>query len=291
MAQPEAPDRDIPLPASPAGSALDRGLGRAERSLVVGLAVLAVIFLMLPVIIVIPMSFSGAQLLTFPPPSLSLRWYDSFFGDPAWLSALLNSVVVALASSVLALILGTLAAYGLVRFRFFGRAVLEANYVAPLIIPPIIAAVALYIVFAQAGLLGSYEGLIIAHTLHSAPYIVLVMTVAIAAFDVRIEQVARSLGASQRVILLRILLPNLAPSVVASWMLAFIVSFDEVILTLFLFGNRETIPKRMFTRLELQIDPTITAIATMLIVFSVAALAVVYLLTRRGGRALLGQAH
>jgi ABC-type spermidine/putrescine transport system permease subunit II len=291
VAQPEAPDRGIPLPASPAGSALDRGLGRAERSLVVGLAVLAVIFLMLPVIIVIPMSFSGAQLLTFPPPSLSLRWYDSFFGDPAWLSALLNSVVVALASSVLALILGTLAAYGLVRFRFFGRAVLEANYVAPLIIPPIIAAVALYIVFAQAGLLGSYEGLIIAHTLHSAPYIVLVMTVAIAAFDVRIEQVARSLGASQRVILLRILLPNLAPSVVASWMLAFIVSFDEVILTLFLFGNRETIPKRMFTRLELQIDPTITAIATMLIVFSVAALAVVYLLTRRGGRALLGQAH
>jgi ABC-type spermidine/putrescine transport system permease subunit II len=276
------------LPASPAGSGLDRGLGRIERSLVIGLAVLAVVFLMLPVIIVIPMSFSGAQLLTFPPPSLSLRWYDSFFGDPAWLSALLNSVIVALASSVLALVLGTLAAYGLVRFRFAGRAALEANYVAPLIIPPIIAAVALYIVFAKTGLLGTYEGLIIAHTLHSAPYIVLVMTVAIAAFDVRIEQVARSLGASQRVILLRILLPNLMPSVIASWMLAFIVSFDEVILTLFLFGNRETIPKRMFTRLELQIDPTITAIATMLIVFSVAALAAVYLLTRRGGRSLLG---
>jgi ABC-type spermidine/putrescine transport system permease subunit II len=288
MARSDAPPRRDSLPASPAGSGLDRGLGCIERSLVIGLAVLAVVFLMLPVIIVIPMSFSGAQLLTFPPPNLSLRWYDSFFSDPAWLSALLNSVIVALASSVLALVLGTLAAYGLVRYRFVGRPVLEANYVAPLIIPPIIAAVALYIVFAKTGLLGTHEGLIIAHTLHSAPYIVLVMTVAIAAFDVRIEQVARSLGASQRVILLRILLPNLMPSVIASWMLAFIVSFDEVILTLFLFGNRETIPKRMFTRLELQIDPTITAIATMLIVFSVAALSVVYLLTRRGGRSLLG---
>jgi ABC-type spermidine/putrescine transport system permease subunit II len=274
--------------ATPAGGRLDRGLGCVERGVVVALAVFAVLFLMLPVLIVVPMSFSGEQLLTFPPPSLSLRWYDAFFADSGWLLALMNSAIVALASSLLALVLGSLAAYGLVRGRFLGRALLESNFIAPLIIPPIIAAVALYIVFAQVGLLGSYEGLIVAHTLHVAPYIVMVMTVAIASFDERIEQVARSLGASQRTIFLRILLPNLAPSVFASWMLAFIVSFDEVILTLFLFGNRETIPKRMFTRLELQIDPTITAIATMLIVFSVAALAAVYLLTRRGGRSLLG---
>jgi len=287
VARPDTAARRIELPPSPVGGGLDHAAGRLERLVVVGLAVLAVIFLVAPILVVIPMSFSSAQSLTFPPPSFSLRWYDAFFVDDAWLVALVNSVVVALASSLLALVLGTLAAYGLVRHSFLGRALLETNFMVPLILPPIIVAVALYIVFAKVGLLGSYEGLIIAHTLHSAPYVVLVMTVAIGSFDERIEQVARSLGAKERTIFRRIILPNLAPSVLASWMLAFIVSFDEVILTLFLFGNNDTIPKRMITRLELQIDPTITAIATMLIVFSVASLAVVYLLTRRNRRSLL----
>jgi ABC-type spermidine/putrescine transport system permease subunit II len=277
------------VPPSPAGGRLDRAIGGLERGTVIGLALLALLFLVLPILIVIPMSFSSAQSLAFPPPSLSLRWYESFFADDAWLVALVNSVIVALSSSLLALALGTLAAYGLVRHRFIGRALTEANFMVPLILPSIIVAVALYIVFAKVGLLGSYEGLIIAHTLYTAPYVVLVMTVAIGSFDERIEQVARSLGARERTIFRRIILPNLAPSVLASWMLAFIVSFDEVILTLFLFGNNETIPKRMITRLELRIDPTITAIATMLILFSVVSLAIVYLLTRRNRRSLLIQ--
>jgi len=173
----------------------------------------------------------------------------------------------------MAVALGTLAAYRLVRGRFRGRPVLEAHFVAPLIVPSVIAAVALYIAFAKVGLLGSYRGLVLAHTVHSVPYVVLLMSVAIASFDERIEQVARTLGASEGTVFVRILLPNLMPSVLASWVLAFIASFDEVILTLFLFGNRYTIPKQMFVRLELQIDPTITAVATILIVFSVVTLA------------------
>lgn len=285
MAPPDS--RAGAIPTIPVDGPVHRTAGGLERGIVVGLALLALLFLVLPILIVIPMSFSGAQSLTFPPPSLSLRWYESFFADDAWLVALFNSVVVALTSSLLSLVLGTLAAYGLVRHSFIGRALAETNFMVPLILPPIIVAVALYIVFAKVGLLGSYEGLIIAHTLHSAPYVVLVMTVAIGSFDERIEQVARSLGARERTIFRRIILPNLAPSVLASWMLAFIVSFDEVILTLFLFGNHYTIPKRMITRLELQIDPTITAIATMLIFFSVVSLAAVYLLTRRNRRSLL----
>ena len=144
-------------------------------------------------------------------------------------------------------------------------------------------AVALYIAFAKVGLLGSYLGLILAHTVHSVPYVVLLMSVAIASFDERVEQVARTLGASERTVFGRILLPNLVPSLAAAWMLAFIASFDEVILTLFLFGNRYTIPKQMFVRLELQIDPTITAIATMLIAMSVGTLVVVALLMRKAG--------
>jgi ABC-type spermidine/putrescine transport system permease subunit II len=239
----------------------------------------ALVFLCLPILVVVPMSFSSARSLRFPPPGVSLRWYQEFFADPEWLVAMTNSMVVAAASSALAVVLGVLAAYGLVRGRFAGRAAIEATFMAPLVIPSVIVAIALYIAFAQVGLLGTYAGLIVAHTIHSAPYVVLVMSVAVASFDERIEQMARSLGAPERTVLLRVILPNVLPSIVAAWILAFIVSFDEVILTLFLFGNKYTIPKQMFIRLELQIDPTITAIATMLIVLSVATLVAAVLLS------------
>ena len=257
-----------------------------ERALVVGVAVASLIFLFLPVVIVIPMSFSSAQSLQFPPPGLSLRWYIEFFQDAAWETSLVNSLVVATLSSGLALGLGALAAYGLVRGNFFGRAALDANFLAPMIVPTIITAVALYIAFAKIGLLGSYTGLVIAHTLNSVPYVVLVMSVAVSSLDIRIEQVARSLGAGELTVLRRVVLPNLMPSVVASWIFAFIVSFDEVVLALFLFGNKYTVPKQMFTRLELKVDPTITVVATLLIVVSAGAFGAAAWLTRRPGLVL-----
>jgi putative spermidine/putrescine transport system permease protein len=249
-----------------------------ERIALAAIAGSALTFLLLPVAIVIPMSFSSAASLRFPPSGLSLRWYREFFSDEAWRVAAANSLMIAGVSSVLAVTLGTLAAYRLVRGRFRGRPILEAHFIAPLVVPSVIAAVALYIGFAKVGLLGSYHGLVLAHTVHSVPYVVLLMSVAIASFDERVEQVARTLGASEGTVFVQILLPNLVPSIAASWLLAFIASVDEVILTLFLFGNRYTIPKQMFVRLELQIDPTITAVATMLIVFSVVTLAVLTLL-------------
>jgi ABC-type spermidine/putrescine transport system permease subunit II len=256
------------------GTLTDRVIRRVERIAVATIAVSALTFLLLPVVIVVPMSFSSAASLRFPPSGLSLRWYREFFSDEVWREAAVNSLIVAGVSSVLSVALGTLAAYRLVRGRFRGRPVLEAHFIAPLVVPSVIAAVALYIAFAKVGFLGSYHGLVLAHTVHSVPYVVLLMSVAIASFDERVEHVARTLGASEATVFVQILLPNLVPSVAASWVLAFIASFDEVILTLFLFGNRYTIPKQMLVRLELQIDPTITAVATMLIVFSVLTLAV-----------------
>ncbi|HEX5796042.1 MAG TPA: hypothetical protein VFY19_09380, partial [Geminicoccaceae bacterium] len=127
------------------------------------------LFLCLPIAVVVPMSFSSASSLEFPPPGFSLRWYQSFFGDPRWLRAAGNSALVAFASSVLALALGSIAAYGLVRGSFRGRALLEGNFVAPLILPPVITAVALYIFFARIGLLGTLMGLIVAHTVLTVP--------------------------------------------------------------------------------------------------------------------------
>jgi ABC-type spermidine/putrescine transport system permease subunit II len=263
----------------------ENAVGRWLLALFAGAVLL---FLCLPIAVVVPMSFSSASSLEFPPPGLSLRWYEAFFGDPRWLRAAGISALVALASSALALALGSVAAYGLVRGTFRGRALLEGNFVAPLILPPVITAVALYIFFAKLGLLGTLAGLILAHTVLTVPYVVLLMTVAIRQFDLRIEQVAISLGASWFRMFRSVLLPNLWPSVAAAWIFAFIISFDEVIVTIFLAGAYDTIPKRMFNELILQVNPTITAIATLLIALSVVTIALLAWLMRRAG--ILGRA-
>ncbi len=262
--------------------------GRPARYLLALFGGAVLLFLCLPIAVVVPMSFSSAPSLEFPPPGLSLRWYELFFGDPRWLRAAQNSLFVALAASVLALALGSIAAYGLVRGRFRGRAMIESNFILPLILPPVITAVALYIFFARIGLLGTIAGLIVAHTILTVPYVVLLMSVAIRQFDVRIEQVAYSLGASWFRMFRSVLLPNLLPSVLAAWIFAFIISFDEVIVTLFLAGAYDTIPKRMFNELILQVNPTITAIATLLIALSVITIGIVAWLMRRAG--VLGRA-
>lgn len=251
-------------------------------------AVATLVFLCLPILIVVPMSFSSAQSLQFPPPGLSLRWYESFFGNEVWLQAGRNSLILAALASTAALVLGTLAAYGLVRGTFPLKSALEANFMAPMIVPSIITAVALFIVFAQLRILGTFFGLVLAHTLLVMPYTVLIMQVAIRSLDVRIEQVAATLGAGRMRILAQIVLPNLVPSAAAAWIFAFVISFDEVVVTLFLSGTHLTIPKRMFNELIMQINPTITAVATVLIAFNVAALLLLLALSGRGRLAQRG---
>jgi ABC-type spermidine/putrescine transport system permease subunit II len=248
---------------------------------------LVLVFLALPIIIVVPMSFSSAESLRFPPPGFSLRWYEAFFSDPQWLEAAINSLVIGVTSSTIALALGTVAAYGLVRGSFIGRRALEANFIAPMVLPPVIVAVALYIFFAKLGILGAYWAIIAAHAVLATPYVVLLMSLAIQAFDIRIEQVAMTLGASRAQMLTRVLLPNLLPNAAAAWLFAFVISFDEVVVTLFVSGTHLTVPKRMFNQLVLQINPTITAIATLLIAFSLIAVALGAWLTR--GSSLIGE--
>ena len=261
---------------------IDNGPWRGR--LLTAAGIFGLVFLTVPLVIVIPMSFSSAQALTFPPPGLSMRWYESFFGDPRWIDAMTTSAVLALISSVVALFLGGLAAYGLRRCRFIGRGWAEANFMAPLIVPTIIAAVALYLGLAKVGLLGSFLGLVVAHTLLTVPLVIMVLGVAIREFDVRIEQVAWSLGASWSYTMRKVVLPNLAPSVFAAWIFAFIGSFDEVIVTSFIAGGYETVPKKMFNELILQVSPTITAVATLLIAFTVLALAAVAFILGRAGK-------
>ena len=247
---------------------------------VVGLTIL--VFLCLPVIIVAPMSFSSAQSLEFPPPGFSLRWYHVLFNNPVWIEAGKNSLIIATVASTVALVIGTMAAHALVRGNFRGRGALEANVMAPMIVPPIITAVALYIFFARAGILGSFGGLILGHTLIIVPYVVLIMQSAIRSFDHRIELVAATLGASRWQVLTRITVPNILPSAAAAWIFSFVLSFDEVVITLFVSGTHLTIPKRMFAELSLQVNPTITAVATLLVACNLLALAMLLIVLRRG---------
>ena len=260
------------------------GGSRWTRRLLAAVGVVGLTFLMVPLIIVVPMSFSSAKALTFPPPSLSLRWYETFFGDPRWMEAMWTSTFVAAVSSVGSLVLGGLAAYGLRRGSFRGRDWAEGDFMAPLIVPTIISAIAFYLALAKIGLLGSMTGLLVAHTVLHIPVVMMVMGVAIRAFDLRIEQVAWSLGASWWYTVRKVMLPNLVPSVFAAWIFAFIGSFDEVIVTSFIAGKYDTVPKKMFTELILEVNPTITAVATLLIVFTMVALAAVALILGRSGR-------
>jgi ABC-type spermidine/putrescine transport system permease subunit II len=215
-----------------------------------------------------------------------MRWYVQVFTDERWLLAMRTSLLLAALSSTLALVLGSFAAYGITRGRFPGKQLLQSNFISPLIIPSVVIAVALYFALAKVGLLGSFAGLLLGHTLLGVPYVVLIMGVAIRSFDIRIEQVAFTLGASWFTMFRRVLVPNLLPSTAAAWIFAFVTSFDEVVITTFVAGTHETVPKRMFNDLVLQVNPSITAIATLLIAVSVGLMALAAGLVQRGRRRL-----
>jgi putative spermidine/putrescine transport system permease protein len=235
---------------------------------------LGLVFLSGPLLIVIPMSFSSSDGLQFPPPGWSTRWYAQLFSSPQWAQAVKNSFAVGIPSSLVALVLGGLASYGLVRFKFRGRGLFLGLFMAPLIIPPIVTAVALFLTFSKYGLRNSLLGVTVGHIVIVSPYVVLLTLVAFQTFDFRIEQIARSLGGSWLTSFRTIVLPMLAPTLLATWLIAFVVSFDEIIVTIFVAGNQQTVPKLMFSQLRDRIDPTVTALSTLL-VLSTAALMMV----------------
>lgn len=241
---------------------------KISKLLIGSFSILILFFLILPIIIVIPMSFSDSTSLQFPPSGFSFRWYLQVFTDSAWLSAIKTSFTLAIISSITALLIGSLASYALVRHTIKGKQLLQSNFIAPLIIPSVILSVALYFSLASIGLLGSFFGLYLSHTILGIPYVVLIMSVAIANFDQDIEQAAFTLGASWPTMFIKIMLPNLLPSALAAWIFAFVTSFDEVVVTKFIAGSYNTVPKKMFNELILQVNPAITALATVLISIS-----------------------
>jgi len=241
-------------------------------------------FLMLPLLVVFPISLSSAPYMQFPPPGLSRQWYERYLDDPQWIDATVRSLYVGLATAVLALALGVPLAFSLVRGKFFGRGLLERIAMAPVIVPTIILSVSVYGLFAKLKLIGEWYGLVVAHTVLALPFVVLVMVAGLRDFDRVLEQAAEGLGASRWRTLLRITLPLVRPSLVSAALLAFITSFDEVVVALFLAGPNMTLPKKMFDNIMMEIDPTIAAVSVLQIIL----VTVVLVLIGRFGRGLSG---
>jgi putative spermidine/putrescine transport system permease protein len=227
-------------------------------------------FLVLPVLIVIPISFSASSLLEFPPQSYSLRWYQAFFGSVEWRDAAWMSIRVAVLTTLSATPLGVAAAYGLhlTESRFTNA--LRLMVLAPLLVPTILTAVGIFYVYALLGLNNTLLGIVSAHTMLALPFVVVSVGAGLRSYDMAQERVARSLGAPWLRAFWSITLPQIKFPVASGALLAFITSFDEVIVSFFISGGEmSTLPRRMFNALRDQIEPTIAAISTMLVVLSV----------------------
>jgi putative spermidine/putrescine transport system permease protein len=243
-------------------------------NIVLNLYVLAVlIFLLLPIIIVIPLAFSQDATMAFPPSGFSLRWVSNALNRPEFPTALWLSIRLAVLSTVISLTLGGLAAYAIVRFRFIGRDICMMLFMSPLIVPTVVLAIALTMIFGQLGLLQSFLGLVIAHVIITLPYTVRVLSASLSEINRDVEEAAIMLGAPPLRMVTAVLLPLMRPGIISAAVFAFIVSFDEFTVTLFVSGpGLYTLPISIFNYSEFYSDPTIAAISVLLIFTSTVAI-------------------
>lgn len=227
------------------------------------------LFLVLPVTVIFPLSFSASPYLEFPPRGWSLQWYRNYFSRPDWVSATILSFEVGLATSALATVVGTLAAFGFTRSQFPGKSLLLGVVLSPIIMPGIVVAVAVYFFYARVGLVGTPAGLVLAHTVLAIPFVVLTVTASLQVFDRNLELAAMSLGGNPLYTFVRITLPLIRPGILSGIVFAFVTSFDELIVALFVSGTTSvTLPRRMWDGVRVELDPTIAAVAAILIALS-----------------------
>jgi ABC-type spermidine/putrescine transport system permease subunit II len=231
---------------------------------------LVLVFMILPNFVVFPISFSNATYLEFPPKELSLRWYHDYFSRPDWLAATITSFEVGLIVTFISVILGSLAAYGLVRGRFPGKNFLNSLIIAPMVAPILVTAVAVFMFFSKLGLNGTLIGFVIAHTVMATPFVVIVMSASIRGVNIELEQAAMNLGANRFTTLRRVVFPMALPGMISSGLFAFLISFDELIIAIFISSpTTSTLPKKLWEGIRTEINPTIASVSTLLIGMSV----------------------
>ncbi len=236
-----------------------------SRAILITIVSSILIWLIIPILIIVPMSFSGTRFLTFPPPSWSFRWYEACLASSAWMQATKVSLIVAIASAILSTIIGTAAAYALNLTSSRLVRSMQVVLLLPLVVPIVITAVGVFFVFAKVGLLATLSGLILANVMLGLPYVVTSVLVGLRKFDPTQEMVARSLGMNRFRAFFAVTLPQIKPSVISGLLFAFISAIDETVVSLFISGGQyQTLTKRMFTALRDEIDPTIASISSLL---------------------------
>jgi putative spermidine/putrescine transport system permease protein len=270
------------------------------------------VFLISPILIIMPLSFNAEpyftftqKMLTFQPDGFSMRWYDNLltFGMTApdalrdgswwsdawanarWVQAAKNSIIIGFFSTILATVLGTIAALGLSRPEMPYRKLIMAILISPMIVPVIITATGLFFFYSKVGLSGSYLGVVLAHATLGIPFVIITVTATLMGFDRSLVRAAQSMGAGPATTFFKVQLPLITPGVVSGALFAFVTSFDEVIVVLFIGSHeQQTIPRQMWNGIREQISPSILAVATILVIFSICLLTVVELLRRRSER-------
>lgn len=233
--------------------------------------ILVALYLILPTLVVIPMSFSAGTTFQFPPQEWSVRWYENFFTDDRWIRALRHSLEVGLAVMVLATLIGTAAAVGLSRARGRWAEAVRSFLMLPLVAPGIVIAVVVYIAYLRWGLVGTFTGYVLIHTAMALPFVLVAVGASLSGFDGNLLRAASSLGASPWRAFLRVQLPLILPGVLSGAVFAFVTSLDEVVVALFIRSPLfETLPVRMFNSVTIEIDPTVAAASSILVVLATA---------------------
>jgi putative spermidine/putrescine transport system permease protein len=244
---------------------------------------LILIILVAPILIIVPLSLSSARYFVFPPPGFSLQWYERFLGRPEWTDSIVVSLEVAVLSTVISLAAGVPAALALVRGRFRLKALVYGLTLAPMILPSVIISISLFFFFSRFGMIGSPVAIALGHSVVALPVVVLIMSATLSGFDIQLENAAVSLGASPFQAFRRVTLPLVASGVASSAIFAFLVSFDELMISLFLATpNTVTLPVRIWTTVLWQVEPTIAAVSTLLIVIALCGLILTMLIQSRG---------
>lgn len=276
-----------------AAASLRDGQGRRPRRRPIDLGRLAldlaagsvIVFLLLPTLVIVPMSFGEASFVQFPPRGLTLKWYAEYFGDADWMAATWFSLKTALGTTITATVIGTLASVALVRGRLPGASAVQVLTLAPLIVPHIVLAVALYLVFAPLGLTGTFPGFLLAHTMLSVPFVVLTVSAALQRLDPSLELAALNCGASRGRAFFHVVLPNIASGVAAGAVFAFLASFDEATVAFFISGvEGKTITRKLFEDIDYDLTPVIAAASTVMMLVSLALMAGVEILRTRAER-------
>ncbi|WP_072386576.1 ABC transporter permease [Hyphomicrobium sp. CS1BSMeth3] len=245
-------------------------------------AIVMMVFFLGPILIALPLSFNGAGFLSYPINPFSLVWYEKILAPVPWLRAFANSLFVGLSATLIATVLGVGAALALSRKDLPAKRLFLAIIIAPMIVPSIILGLGLYFVFSQLQLNSTYLGVIIAHSVVCLPFVVIAVSAQLQTFDVGLVRASQSLGADNWKTLRSVVLPIIAPGVISGAILAFVHSFDEVVMVLFIAGPQQrTLPRQMFDGIKDNIDPSIFAVSTVLFVFTTTLMILVNRLSAR----------